>query len=63
MASQQPWRMWTWQHRGKEGKLTTLDGEKGSRETHLLLQLVRDAARGKEEESSNGVVGTRVGGK
>jgi hypothetical protein len=53
--------MWTAQHRGEEGKLTTLDGEKVSRETHMLLQLVGDAARGEEEEeSSNGVIGTRI---
>ena len=66
MASWQPWRLggarrtWTAQHRGEEGKLTTLDGEEGSRETHLLFQLAEDAARGEEEEeeSSNGVVGT-----
>jgi hypothetical protein len=54
--------MWTAQHRGKEGKLTTLDDEEGSEETHLLLQLAGDVARREEEKSSNGIVGTQLGG-
>jgi hypothetical protein len=46
----------TAQHRDEEGKVATPAGGGGSGETHLLIQLVGNVARGEEEErGSNGV--------
>ena len=56
------WCTWTEHHRGEGKEIAMLLDRGGYGETHLMLQLAGDAARGEEEGgSSNGVGGDRIG--